>query len=1076
MKFLADLHIHSKYSRATSRDCDLEHLALWGLRKGLNLIATGDFTHPLWFQELREKLVPAGEGLFALRGDLDRAVRAQVPKVCAESVLRFVLSVEVSTIYKRGGKTRKVHHVLYAPDFEQAEALRRALGRIGNLASDGRPILGLDSRDLLEIALESGPGLFLIPAHIWTPWFSALGSKSGFDSIAECYADLAGHIFAVETGLSSDPPMNWRVPSIDRYRLVSNSDAHSPAMLGREANRFDCALDYPSVRHALATGEGFGGTLEFFPEEGKYHLDGHRGCGLCLTPEETRQHGGRCPRCGGIITVGVQSRVDDLAERPEGFRPPGAAGFESLIPLPEIVGEIEQVGVQSQRVRRAVEQLTERLGPELLVLRDLPLEAIRGKGSPLLAEAIARLRAGKVMRQAGYDGEYGVIRLFEPRELDGLGRSPLLFALPEAPGERRRAPARGRPGRPLKSETAAAERSGADRGTGQGDRGEAARPGSAPQPVPAPVECAAAAEALSASPFLEALDPDQRRAAAITEGPLLIVAGPGTGKTRTLTHRLAHLIAVEGADPARCLAISFTRKAAGELRARLEALIPRAAKAIHATTFHGFGLDFLREEAALAGLPADFTLIEEEGEHGRRALIAELFQLSSGEAEKRAEALRRTPDGEDAQRLRAALIARGQVDFDALIDLPVQLLEAHPELADRWRGRFDHICIDEYQDIDARQYRLIQLIAPGSANLCAIGDPDQAIYGFRGASVGFFLRFAEDHPGARQVTLTQNYRSSPAIVSAALDAIAPQTLVPNRVLAPVRTSEIAQLSFFEAQSARAEADWIAEAIEARVGGTSHRSFDMRPALGHAPASAGRELGFSDFAVLYRTDAQAAVLMEALSRRALPFQKSGHDRLTARRGVRALRDALRCLDAGALDPAAPVSDVLVKAVRALADRAPEGDPEITSALDLLAPLAARSADVAEFLGALDEGQEIDALDPRAERISLLTLHASKGLEFPVVFIAGCDDGLLPLTHGPEPLSQEAQAEERRLFFVGLTRARDELLLSHVCQRSLWGAERELLPSPFLAPIRPALLARVAGPAAPRKRRPKQLRLL
>ena len=1092
MKFLADLHIHSKYSRATSRDCDLEHLALWGLRKGLTLIATGDFTHPLWFQELRDKLVPAEEGVFALRGDLDRAVRAQVPNICAEAALRFILSVEVSTIYKRDGKARKVHHVLYAPDFEQADALRHALGRIGNLASDGRPILGLDSRNLLEMALESGPGLFLIPAHIWTPWFSALGSKSGFDSISECYADLAGHIFAVETGLSSDPLMNWRVPSLDRYRLISNSDAHSPAMLGREANRFDCELDYPSVRHALATGEGFGGTLEFFPEEGKYHLDGHRNCGLRLTPEQTRQHGGRCPKCGGIITVGVQSRVDDLAERPEGFRPPGAAGFESLIPLPEIVGEIEQVGVQSQRVRRLVEQLTARLGPELLILRDLPLEEIRRGGSPLLAEAIARLRDGKVRRQAGYDGEYGVIRLFEPRELDGHGRSPLLFSLPpEAPRTPRvtSAPARPRaPSVPPMSADGGREEM-AGEGTGQSDPAASDPSGGAPsdappddgpaQALPLSADSSAQAEVRTgdapASPFLEALDPEQRRAAAITQGPLLIVAGPGTGKTRTLTHRLAHLIAVEGVAPARCLAISFTRKAAGELRERLEALIPNFAGEVRATTFHGFGLDFLREEAALAGLPADFAIVEEEGEHGRRALIADLFQLSASEAEKRSETLRLEPDGEDARRLRAALIARGQVDFDALIDLPVQLLEAHPDLAEAWRARFDHVCIDEYQDIDARQYRLIQLIAPGSANLCAIGDPDQAIYGFRGASVGFFLRFGEDHPGARQVTLTKNYRSAPAIVEAALDAIAPQTLVKNRVLTPMRMCDREPLRFFEAPNIRAEADWIAEAIETRVGGTSHRSFDARPELGHAPAAEGRELGFSDFAILYRTDAQAAALMEALSRRALPFQKSGHDRLTARRGVRALRDALRCHTSGDGDAAAPVSEVLVKAVRALAEQSGGTDPEISSALDLLAPIAARAADLREFLSALDQGQEIDALDPRAERISLLTLHAAKGLEFPVVFIAGCDDGLLPLSHRPEPLSAEALAEERRLFFVGLTRAKDELLLTHVRQRHLWGVERQLVASPFLSPIRASLLLRVADAPVQKKRRPKQLRL-
>lgn len=1108
MTFLADLHIHSKYSRATSRDCDLEHLALWGRRKGLTLIATGDFTHPLWFQQLREKLVPAEPGLFALRDDIDRAIQAELPASCAQAPIRFILSAEISTIYKRDGRTRKVHHVLYAPDFEQAEALRCALGRVGNLASDGRPILGLDSRDLLEMALESGPGLFLIPAHIWTPWFSALGSKSGFDSIADCYADLAGHIFAVETGLSSDPLMNWRVPSLDRYRLVSNSDAHSPAMLGREANRFDCALDYPSLRHALATGEGFGGTIEFFPEEGKYHLDGHRHCALRLTPEETRQHGGRCPKCGGIITVGVQSRVEDLAQRDEGFCPPGAAGFESLIPLPEIVGEIERVGVQSQRVRRAIDQLTERLGPELHILRASPLEDIARQSSPLLSEAIRRLRQGKVHREAGYDGEFGVIRLFEPRELNDRGRSPLLFSLPKArskasdrarvPSSEAQAQARRHPDASSSdSETQADAEANADappdgetpakanRAASDatlplpGEPASSALSSQAPPPVCDPAAPGVADLPLFASlktapsPFLDALDPDQRRAAAITRGPLLIIAGPGTGKTRTLTHRLAHLVAVEGVDPARCLAISFTRKAAGELKERLLSLLSERARAIRATTFHGFGLDFLREEAALAGLPGDFSVIEEEGEHGRRALIAELFQLSASEVDRRAEAMRRDPDCEDARRLREALIARGQVDFDALIDLPVHLLSTHPDLAERWRARFDHICVDEYQDIDERQYRLVQLIAPPTKSLCAIGDPDQAIYGFRGASVGFFLRFAADRPGAREVTLTHNYRSSPTIVAAALEAISPQTLAPRRVLQPVRQSDISQIQLFEAPSERAEADWIAETIEARIGGMSHRAMDACAGLGHTPADTGRELGFSDFAILYRTDAQATALMEALTRRSLPFQKSGHDRLLSRRGVRRLRDAMRHLVISGEGARLSASESLLKVVRALDEQAGGGDSELSSAFDLISPLAAQAQDTAALLARIDQGHEIDALDRRAERVSLLTLHASKGLEFPVVFIAGCDDGLLPLSHGPQPLDAEALAEERRLFFVGMTRARDELFLSRVLKRQIWGSEREMAPSPFLSAIDHSRLTRLSP--APRKRRARQLKL-
>ncbi|MEN3356555.1 MAG: hypothetical protein V7637_537, partial [Mycobacteriales bacterium] len=343
MHFIADLHIHSKYSRACSRDCDLEHLAWWAARKGIAVVGTGDICHPAWAEEIRGKLVPAEPGLFRLRPELERDVLRTLPASCRNPV-RFLLSVEISTIYKRDDATRKVHHLLYVPDLAAMEELTRQLARVGNLASDGRPILGLDSRDLLEITLASGDGSYLVPAHIWTPWFAALGSKSGFDSIADCYADLADHIFAVETGLSSDPAMNWRVSGLDRYRLVSNSDAHSPPALGREATVFDTQVDYWSIRDALRTGDGFAGSIEFFPEEGKYHLDGHRRCDVRLEPAETRERGDRCPVCGGPLTVGVQHRVEVLADRPDGSRPPGGADFRSLVQLPQVVGEIQGVG------------------------------------------------------------------------------------------------------------------------------------------------------------------------------------------------------------------------------------------------------------------------------------------------------------------------------------------------------------------------------------------------------------------------------------------------------------------------------------------------------------------------------------------------------------------------------------------------------------------------------------------------------------------------------------------------------------------------------------------------------------
>jgi DNA helicase-2/ATP-dependent DNA helicase PcrA len=398
----------------------------------VTVVGSGDFTHPAWFEHLRENLEPAEPGLFRLRAEQDREVERTLPASCRGPV-RFMLSVEISTIYKRDERTRKVHHLVYVPDLDAAERFNRSLGRIGNIASDGRPILGLDSRDLLEITLESGPGSYLVPAHAWTPWFAVLGSKSGFDAVDHCYADLAGHIFALETGLSSDPAMNWRVSSLDRYRLVSNSDAHSPPMLGREACVFSSEMDYFSMRRALETGEGYDGTVEFFPEEGKYHLDGHRKCDVCMEPTETRRHLGRCPVCSKPLTVGVLHRVEELADRSDGARPVGAAGFRNLIQLPQIIGEILGVGSKSKAVAAELATLTDRLGPELGILTTAPLDEVGRVGSPPLAEALGRLREGRVLRESGYDGEYGVIRLFEPDELDRPASAAVLFEPPPQP-------------------------------------------------------------------------------------------------------------------------------------------------------------------------------------------------------------------------------------------------------------------------------------------------------------------------------------------------------------------------------------------------------------------------------------------------------------------------------------------------------------------------------------------------------------------------------------------------------------------------------------------------------------------
>ena len=411
MLYYTDLHIHSKYSRATSKNCNLEELALWAKKKGLSLISTGDFTHPAWFNEIKEKLIPYDDGTFRLRPDIEKEIfKGQTP-------VKFILSVEISTIYKKGDKTRKVHHIVFVPNLKSAEKIRNKLETIGNIKSDGRPILGLDSRNLLETVLESGEDSYIIPAHIWTPWFSVLGSKSGFDSIEECYEDLSDYIFAVETGLSSDPEMNWHVSKLDRFRLVSNSDAHSPSKLAREATVFDHNPNYYSIMNALKTGEGYIGTVEFFPEEGKYHEDGHRKCNVCMTPEETKKVNGICPVCGKPMTIGVSYRVNELSDRKTIITPPKTAGqVFSLVPLQEVLSEIMGVGSSSKKVVNKYERLINKFGSELAILQEIPTDEI-SKDNTLLGEGISRLRKGQVIKHAGFDGEYGNIRLFEENEL-----------------------------------------------------------------------------------------------------------------------------------------------------------------------------------------------------------------------------------------------------------------------------------------------------------------------------------------------------------------------------------------------------------------------------------------------------------------------------------------------------------------------------------------------------------------------------------------------------------------------------------------------------------------------------------
>ena len=409
MKTIADLHIHSRFSMATSKEGTPENLDFWARKKGISLIGTGDFTHPVWREELKERLVTEGNGLYRLR---DEYVKEESWKFPGEGT-HFVVSGEISSIYKKNGKTRKVHNVILLPSLETADAMAQRLEKIGNIHSDGRPILGLDSHNLLEMMLDVCPEGILIPAHIWTPHFSVLGAKSGFDSVEECFEELTPYVHALETGLSSDPAMNWRISKLDRYQLVSNSDAHSPSKLGREANLLDIDCSYEGLYRAIQTGEGLEGTVEFFPEEGKYHFDGHRKCGVSLSPVEAERLGGICPVCGKKLTMGVDHRVEQLADRAEGFVKKDGKKYESLVPLPEVISACMGYSTASKKVQGCFEQMLQTLGTEFDILRNVPSEDIKTCAGERIAEGIENVRTGKVKRIPGYDGEYGKIQLFD---------------------------------------------------------------------------------------------------------------------------------------------------------------------------------------------------------------------------------------------------------------------------------------------------------------------------------------------------------------------------------------------------------------------------------------------------------------------------------------------------------------------------------------------------------------------------------------------------------------------------------------------------------------------------------------
>ncbi|MGH7491033.1 MAG: UvrD-helicase domain-containing protein, partial [bacterium] len=1120
MRFYADLHLHSHYSRATSPQLNLEYLSKWAQLKGVTVVGTGDFVHPGWLEELRQKLEPAEPGLFKLKAEFTRASQPEVPASCAAEV-RFMLTAEISNIYKRLDKVRKIHNIVFTPSFEAALKLQGRLEAIGNIRADGRPILGLDSRDLLEIVLETDPLSFLVPAHIWTPWFAVLGSKGGFDAIDDCFADLTPHIFAVETGLSSDPPMNWRLKQLDRFVLISNSDAHSPQKLAREANLFDTELSYLAMYRGWKEIEdnAFLGTIEFFPEEGKYHFDGHRACQTRMPPQETIRLNGNCPICGKPVTVGVMARVEQLADRKAGEHSPRWRPYTNLIPLPEVIAEVLGQGVNTKNVIEKLEGLLKKHGNELHILQDASLEELEKYHGPMLAEGLRRMRSGAVNIAAGYDGEYGTIKLFTPDERKEWQRR---FGAVEMDFESDRtdaSPVGSEPGRAVKNTASRSRKNVPAKNEFDLPAPEIVTVKHLPYlpPTPVPVAIGEAVKEYRSGPAAPMrLSASQRHAVEHAPSHLLIVAGPGTGKTHTIVHRIAHFVQ-QGVPADSIMAITFTNKAAEEMQSRLQEEFGSTASRITAGTFHSYCLSLLRPRQELsdyeiAGEDRQKELAKETWPHAstaeRQTWLEEISLLKATMA---------TPqDAKARQRMehyQTALRRARLWDYDDLLLSAIDLIEGDAEVRRDVHQRYQLIFVDEYQDLNPAQHRLLKLLVHRHARLTAIGDPNQAIYGFRGSEAGFFTRFGEDFAGAVEMRLAENYRSGANILSASGQVIESND---ERFALPLAATLLSpgRVTIYAAPTDKAEAEYVVHQVERLVGGTSMFSKDS----GRINNEHEGERSFGDFAILYRLNTLRRPLEEALQRSGMPYQISGDTPLSQRRGVPALVAVLRviaglpaqpkhlaeCLmlltpefgetsaekaaeyfrNAGTIDLAA-----ILLLPQALSFRAVQAQnlknallglrkmaeschayglakaleeflaQPITKALfardqilkenwHRVYRLSLRQQSIRSFCDALALQNEMDHFEKHAEKIALMTLHASKGLEFPVVFIVGCEESLTPMDL--ENLVGDP-AEERRLFYVGMTRAKEQLYLLRAHKRRLFGKTLQNSPSRFLADI-------------------------
>lgn len=743
-----------------------------------------------------------------------------------------------------------------------------------------------------------------------------------------------------------------------------------------------------------------------------------------MEPEESLQRDGLCPECGKPLVLGVLHRVVQLADRPKGGKPATAMPCEYIIPLAELLAEIFDCGASTKKVQRAFDRLLARHGPEFAILRQLDVDSLDQEEPALLGEAVRRLRSGQVIRKPGYDGEYGVIRVFADGEKDTLRQQGVFL---EVPADNKQAASGGR-------RKKATRKASTVPASGVRETRESFKAGQGAARV--------------RDKTLGELTEEQHRAATTTDGSVIIVAGPGTGKTRTLTHRMAYLVAERNVDPRSILAVTFTNRAAGEMRHRLHDLLGDACEGMTVSTFHSFCLQVLREHAVEAGLAEDFRLADREEQVRLLASVAGMTSAEAADTVDRVADARRDLQDPSSVNGYAALDRACKearlLGLDELIPFCVKWLGQAPDILAGIRPEW--LCIDEYQDINRCQYELVRLLAPDGRGLCVIGDPDQAIYGFRGSDVGFFLKFTQDFPGARVFPLSCNFRSTQNIVRASGQVIGPEQTSMSVGLGSSEASGL-QIRFHEAATAAAEAEFITHEIETWLGGTALFSMDSARVSGHAESL---EVSFGDIAVLVRLRALISPLKTALERLGLPVQAVGDQPFLALPGARQVLDLMRRASAqGASQGAESVMTGIASDPAAMESIDEDGRTAFEECTKLAAVFP---GSIGAFLDHLALRQGADRYEAGAERVTVMTLHAAKGLEFPVVFVAACEDGIIPFARAGQC---EDPAEERRLLYVGMTRAERALYITSARRRSLFGQTGERHLSPFAREIEQAL---------------------